>query len=274
VGLASPVPVAGLFATALRHTRTQPGADVVLLAGGAVLAIEDHEPKAAKELLCASGGGGLAPLGPSSVAELRALLCGTLVDKWLLLFLAAVARGAKTIHDGSAAAAGVRAAAGHVAVMVSSRAAVGDSACTRLLCTIALGCCAGKATATSQGGGGGGGHERGDDGSGGAGRWSENVAAATVDLAVLVGPDAQRLERTSAAWLQRSLGKLSPTLRRLRGTSRCWPSACWSATGLSGTLGHRRERGSWRPPPVVAAVAASRLPAGVAGASPAPQPRH
>ena len=72
---------------------------------------------------CASGVGGQAPLGPPSVAKLRALLCGALVDKWLLPFLAAVAPDAATTHDGSAAAA-ARAAAEHVAVALASRAAV------------------------------------------------------------------------------------------------------------------------------------------------------
>jgi hypothetical protein len=74
-------PCGGLFAAALCHTWKQPGADAGLLAGAAVRTMEAREQDAAAELLCASGGGGPAPLGPPSVAELFALLCGTLVDK-------------------------------------------------------------------------------------------------------------------------------------------------------------------------------------------------
>ena len=105
----------------------QPSADAGLLAGAAVRITKAHAQEAAAELLCASGGGGPAPLGPSSVAELRALLCGTLVDKWLLPFLTIVALGATTTQNGSKTAA-ARAAAGHVAMVVASRAAVGDGA--------------------------------------------------------------------------------------------------------------------------------------------------
>jgi hypothetical protein len=94
-------------------------------------------------------------------------------------------------------------------MVVASRAALGDGANIQLLCAITSGCFATAAAATSQSGGRGS-CKQGGGGNGGVGRWSDRSdsgAAATVYLAVLVGPDAQGLERTSAAWLQRSLGQ-------------------------------------------------------------------
>ena len=224
--------------------------------------------------MCASGVGGPATLGPPTVVELRALLRGAPDDKWLLPFLNAVARSATTTQDGSAAVE-ARAAAGHVAMVVASMAAVGDGAYIRLLFTIASGCCAAKAAAASQGGGSGG-HERGGDGSGGVDRWLDNVAAATV---VLVGPDALGLERPWRGCSEASANVLSPTRRRLGGAGHLATLAarelgrdgpfgdagpsflaslpCARAGGAARRGGRRRE---------------PRAGASVAGAGPAPQP--
>jgi hypothetical protein len=198
------------------------------------------------------------------VAELRALLCGAPDDTWLLPFLTAAARSAATGQGG-----GGGAAAGHVAVVVASRAAVGDGAYLYLLCTLASGCCAAAAAAAAQGGSGGQAvaaatadaealvaaelRRRSDDGT-----------AATVDLALLVGPHAAGLERTSAAWLQRSLGQRADASQAeahlatlaARVLSRD-PPAGGAGQGFLGSLPLRVQVA----PLVVAAVAAHLAPA-------------